>query len=102
VLVEMSTVAQAARVAGLTGGTHLPGILAGRMSRRVDVGGDFETHRSQTESVSVLFKLFDQTDGVLAQVPWGWTITGASFEVEWPGDPTVVNSHFGARRFAYN
>jgi putative transposase len=52
--------------------------------------------------VSVLFKLFDQTDGVLAQVPWGWTITGASFEVEWPGDPTVVNSHFGARRFAYN
>ncbi|CAG4934665.1 IS607 family element RNA-guided endonuclease TnpB [Acidithrix sp. C25] len=39
------------------------------------------------------------------KVPTGWTVTGASFEVEWPKDPQVasgIRSHFGARRFAYN
>ncbi|CAG4910498.1 hypothetical protein [Acidithrix sp. C25] len=39
------------------------------------------------------------------KVPTGWTVTGASIEVEWPKDPQVasgIRSHFGARRFAYN
>ncbi len=104
-LVEMSTVAQAARVAELTGGIHLPGESA--MSKRVDVEGDFEPHREATESVSVLFRLFhhDRDQGELIPVPTGWTVAGARFEVCWPDDSeraSLVRSHFGARRFAYN
>lgn len=104
-LVEMSTVAQAARVAELTGGVHLPGEKG--MSKRVDVGDDFESHRAVVESVSVLFKLFHHYGGrdKLTSAPTGWTVTGARFEVCWPDDPeraSLVRSHFGARRFAYN
>ena len=47
----------------------------------------------------MLFKLFDDEG---KQVPSGWSVTGARFEVEWPKGPSVVRSHFGARRFAYN
>ena len=75
------------------------------MSARVDVGDDFETHRSSVESVSVLFKLFGREGDDLVAVPSGWSVTGARFEVCWPDDPekaSLVRSHFGARRFAYN
>ncbi len=108
-LVEMRTVSQAARVAAATGGVHLAGspdrFGNPRMSRRVDVGPDFETQRAAVESVSVLFCLFAQTGETLSRVPSGWTVTGASFEVEWPREPeraSLVRSHFGARRYAYN
>ncbi|MHB1902655.1 MAG: IS607 family element RNA-guided endonuclease TnpB, partial [Ferrimicrobium sp.] len=47
---------------------------------------------------SVLFKLYDKAG---KPVPSGWTLTGATFEVEWPKE-SPINSHFGARRFAYN
>ena len=99
----MRTAAQAKRVAELTGGVHLEGVTS--MSARVDVGDDFETHRSSVESVSVLFKLFGREGGDLVAVPSGWSVTGARFEVCWPDDPekaSLVRSHFGARRFAYN
>lgn len=36
------------------------------------------------------------------RVPGGWVTRGFVFEVEWPSDPAVVRSHFGARRRAYN
>jgi hypothetical protein len=38
------------------------------------------------------------------EVPEGWVARGFSFEVEWPeGDrASVVRSHLGARRFAFN
>ena len=101
-LVELPTVAQAARVAAATGGRHLPGQEEGTMSRRVEAGGVFEARRPAVEAVSVLFKLFDDSGGEVVQVPSGWTVAGARFEVEWPADPSVVRSHFGARRFAYN
>ncbi|MEW2483740.1 IS607 family element RNA-guided endonuclease TnpB [Mycobacterium sp. NPDC049093] len=115
-IVGMRTRQQAATVAGITGGAH----LAGRpnrdgtptLSRYVDVGADFESHRAGVESVSVLFKLFNgDADGYAATgspgeaVPTGWVMTGAKFEVEWPTDPEragLVRSHFGARRFAFN
>ena len=35
-------------------------------------------------------------------VPDGWVARGFTFEVGWPGDPAVVHSHFGARRYAFN
>ncbi len=98
-IVEARTTGEAARIAGATGGEHLAGKEPGKLSRRVRVAGDFEVHRAVVETVTVLFKLFDD-DG--EQVPSGWSVTGASFEVEWPKDPCVVRSHFGARRFAYN
>ena len=98
-LVEARTVKEAARIAAATGGVHLPGKEPGTLSRRVRVLGDFEPHREAVELVTVLFKLFDD-DG--KPVPSGWSVTGARFEVEWPKDPSVVRSHFGARRFAYN
>lgn len=62
-IVGMRTRAQAAKVAAATGAAHLAGkpkpdgTLA--LSRYVDVGGDFEAHRSAVESVSVLFDLYD-------------------------------------------
>jgi putative transposase len=115
-IVGMRTRAQAARVAALTGGTHLAGKPkpdgTPRLSRYVDVGADFESHRGGVESVSVLFDLYDGgRDGYAAtgslgdQVPSGWTMTGAQFEVEWPTDPNrigLIRSHFGARRKAFN
>ncbi|BBX72420.1 hypothetical protein MSHI_03260 [Mycobacterium shinjukuense] len=62
-IVGMRTQAQAAKVAAATGGAHLAGKPkpdgAPRLSRYVDVGADFEAHRSAVESVSVLFELFD-------------------------------------------
>ena len=78
----MRTVAQVAKVAELTGGIHLEGVTS--MSARVDVGDDFETHRSSVESVSVLFKLFGREGDDLVAVPSGWSVTGARFEVCWP------------------
>jgi putative transposase len=36
------------------------------------------------------------------EIPDGWTARGFVFEVDWPPDPTVVWSHFGARRYAKN
>ena len=108
-IVEMRTVTQAQKVAAATGGVHLPGKPdsngASRLSRRVDVGADFEAHRVAVESVSVLFELFDDSGGALVEVPSGWMVTAAKFEVEWPAEEvrrTLVRSHFGARRFAFN
>jgi putative transposase len=108
-IVQMRTVAQATKVAAATGGVHLPGKPdkngMPRLSRRVDVGADFEAHRAAVESVSVLFTLFDDTGGELVEVPSGWMVTGAKFEVAWPTDEdrrALVRSHFGARRFAFN
>lgn len=89
----------------MTGGTHLPAKEEGKLSRRVDVGSDFETHRAAVESVSVLFKLFDVVDEELVEVPSGWRVTGAQFEVQWPSDSerrNLVTSHLGAPRFAFN
>ncbi|MHB1854438.1 MAG: IS607 family element RNA-guided endonuclease TnpB [Acidimicrobiales bacterium] len=97
-LVEMRTSAQAQRVAEATGCRRLPGNEQASLSRKVDVGCDLEAHRSAVEAVSVLFKVWDEGN----QVSSGWTITAAKFEVEWPKDPSVIRSHFGARRKAYN
>ncbi|MEJ7648619.1 MAG: IS607 family element RNA-guided endonuclease TnpB [Nakamurella sp.] len=109
-IVECPTVSGAARVAELTGGTQLPaktqptpGVV--KLSRRVDVGHDFEPHRAAVESVSLLFSLLDNTSGTEVPVASGWSVTAAKFEVAWPTDPEragLVRSHFGARRFAYN
>jgi len=108
-IVAMRTVAQAAKVAAVTGGAHLPGKLDENgtpgLSRRVDVGADFQTHRAAVEAVSVLFTLFDDHGGELVEVPSGWTVTAAKFEVQWPAETdraALVRSHFGARRFAFN
>lgn len=120
-LVRMHTTTQAARVAGLTGWAQLPGkpdkngACSGedtKPGRLVDAGGGFETQRAAVESVSVLFELFDGIavdyldSGVVGEpLPSGWMVTAAKFEVECPTDRTrcsLVNSHFGGRRFAYN
>jgi putative transposase len=115
-IVGMRTRAQAAKVAVLSGGARLPGkpkpdgTLG--LSRYVDVGADFEAQRAVVESVSVLFDLYDgEVTGYPAtgspgeQVPSGWTVTAAKFEVDWPTDPelcALIRSHFGARRKAFN
>jgi putative transposase len=74
-IVEMRTMTQAAKLAAATGGRQLPGDPdrsgTSRLSRRVDVGADFEVHRAATEAVSVLFTLFDDTTGQLVEVPSG-------------------------------
>jgi putative transposase len=115
-IVGMRTARQAARVAELTGGVHLPGRPnrdgMPTLSRLVDVGRDFEAHRQPVESVSVLFDLYDgDADGYAAtglpgqMLPTGWMVTAAKFEVEWPSEPErarLVRSHFGARRKAFN
>jgi putative transposase len=115
-IVALRTRAQAAKVADLTGGIQLRGKPkpdgTQLLSRYVDVGADFETHRAQVESVSVLFDLFDGDADVYARtgrpgepVGSGWMVTAAKFEVEWPTDPArraAVRSHFGARRKAFN
>jgi len=106
----MRTAAQAARIAADTGGTLLPGKPkrdgTPTLSRRVDVGADFEKHRATVEAVSVLFKLLDtDSAGELVEVASGWDLTVAQFEVCWPTDPAKaarVRSHFGARRKAFN
>ncbi len=99
VIVEARTVKEAARIAAGTGGVHLLAKEQGKLSRRVRLTGDFEAHRAAVEAVTVLFGLFTD-DGVPA--PSGWTVTGASFEVQWPREPPLVRSHFGARRYAHN
>lgn len=115
-IVALRTRGQAARVADATGGAQLPGkprpdgTVA--LSRYVDVGADFELHRAVVESVSVLFELYDGDAGSYvatgspgAQLPTGWMVTAAKFEVEWPTDEDrarLVRSHFGARRKAFN
>lgn len=104
-IVEMGSVAQAGRVATLTGGEHLAAKETGKPSRRVVLDGDFETHRVEVESVSVLFELYEVRDGEVVQVPSGWSLRGATFEVEWPKDEAraaLVRSHLGAPRFVYN
>jgi len=115
-IIRMRTRAQAARVAAMTGGAHLPSkpkpAGAPGLSRYVDVGADFEPNRAAVESVSVLFDLYNgDADGYAAtgspgeQVPSGWTLTAAKFEVDWPADPeqcALIRSHFGARRKAFN
>lgn len=112
----MRTRGLAARVAALTAGAQLPCKPkpdgTPRLSRYVAVGPDFEAHRAAVESVSVLFDLYDgdgagyaSTGGLGEQVPSGWMVTAAKFEVEWPTDPEragLVRSHFGARRKAFN
>jgi putative transposase len=82
------------------------------MSRFADVGPGLEAVRSAVELVSVLFTLHQGDAASWAatgepgpEVPSGWTVTAARFEVEWPSGPgrqALVRSHFGARRFAYN
>lgn len=115
-IVGLCTRGQAERVAGLTGGVQLPGKskLEGTrtLSRFVEVGPDFEVHRLAVESVSVLFELFDGDAASSAAcgspgaaVPTGWMVTASKFEVAWPTEPdraSLVRSHFGARRFAFN
>jgi putative transposase len=115
-IVGMRTRGQAERVTALTGGCHLGGkpkrVDTPTLSRYVDVGPDFEVHRQVVESVSVLFDLYDGDSGSYVasgspgeQVPTGWLVTAAKFEVGWPTDAeraALVRSHFGARRFAFN
>lgn len=112
----MRTGGQAARVAALTGGALLPGEPrrdgTSKLSRLVDVGGDFEVHRPVVESVSVLFDLYSgDAAGYAATgspgdpVASGWAVTAAKFEVEGPAEDErrrLVRSHFGARRKAFN
>ena len=95
-IVAMRTKAQAQRVAELTGGKII--LKDNKPTCKVSLSGDFEQYREDVESISVLFKLYDKAG---KPVPSGWTLTGATFEVEWPKD-SPINSHFGARRFAYN
>ncbi len=78
----MRTKAQAQKVADLTGGKVL--FDEGKPTRKVSLAGDFEQYRDALESVSVLFQLCDDAG---EKAPTGWTVTGASFEVEWPRDP---------------
>jgi putative transposase len=100
VIVQMRTKAQAARVAKITGGRLLHNDQ-GSPTNKVALD-DFEVHREAVESVSVLFRLFADDD---TELPSGWVLTGATFEVEWPKEPErrlLICSHFGARRFAKN
>jgi putative transposase len=100
VIVQMPTKAQASKVAKLTGGTVLSDKNA-KATTKVKLE-DFESHRSVIEGISVLFKLFSD-DGI--EVPSGWMLRGAVFEMEWPKEQerrSLIWSHFGARRFAKN
>jgi putative transposase len=100
----MLTFAQAAEVAKVTGWPRLKSEKdPSKFSRRLDAGDSFEIHRLAVEAVSVLFQMYEQvSDGLLREVPSGWQITAAKFEVEWPAAASAVSSHFGARRYAYN
>jgi len=100
VIVVMGTKAQAARVAALAGVVVLAD-NEGRPTAKVALD-DFDAQREAVESVSVLLRLFDDDS---TEVPSGWVVTGATFEVEWPREPerrSRIWSHFGARRFAKN
>lgn len=115
-LTRMRTKAQAEKVAALTGCAHLPGKPKPDesipLTRFVDTGPDFDAVRSAVESVSVLFSLYEGDAASWAEksepgpeVPSGWRVTAAKFEVDWPPDSeraSLIRSHFGARRFAYN
>ncbi len=115
-IARMRTCRQAAKVAELTGGVQLAGKPkpdgAQTLSRYVDVGADFESHRQVVESVSVLFDLYGgDADGYAAtgspgeSLSTGWLVRAAKFEVDWPTDPdraALVRAHFGARRKAFN
>ncbi len=94
-IVRMRSCAQAAKVPEATGGVQLAGKPkpdgTPTFSRYVEIGVDFEAHRPVVESVSVLFELYDgdansyaATGGPGAQLPSGWMVTAAKFEVEWP------------------
>ncbi len=99
-IVQMRTKDQAAKVAALSGRTVVLG-KDGKLTTKVEVK-DFEAHRSAIEKISVLFRLFND-DGI--EVPSGWTMRGAVFEVEWPREQerrSLIWSHFGARRFVKN
>ncbi len=112
----MRTCAQAGKVAEATGGCQLAGRPGkdgtATLSRWVDVGSDFEVHRGAVESVSTLFSLYSGdacgyagVGGLGTALPTGWTTTAAKFEVQWPAAPehrSVIRSHFGARRRAFN
>lgn len=112
----MRTKAQAEKVAALTGSTQLPGKPKPDgsipLTRFVDTGPDFEVVRAAVESVSVLFALHEGDAAYWAEkqepgpeVPSGWRTASVKFEVEWPAEPeraSLVRSHFGARRKAYN
>lgn len=115
-IVKPRTSTQARAIAAATGGTLLPGKprkdgTAGKPVL-VDIGSDFESVRPSIDAVTVLYQLFDgDTDSYLdtgspgQPTPTGWSVTGAQFEVCWPGDPeraSLIRSHFGARRKAYN
>ncbi len=96
----MRTKAQAQKVADLTGGQVISN--GAKPTIKGALPGDFEKYRSSVESVSVLFQLCDDAG---KSVPSGWTLIGATFEVEWPKDPQVasgIRSHFDTRHFAYN
>lgn len=95
-IIAMRTKAQAQQVAELTGGKII--FKDNKPTSKVSLPGGFEQYRKDVESVSVLFKLYDNAG---KPSPSRWTLTGATFEVEWPKNP-LINSHFGARRFAYN
>jgi hypothetical protein len=81
-IVQMPTKAQAAKVAKLTGWLVLCDDQ-GRPTTKVKLD-DFDAHREAVESVSVLFRCFDDHG---TEVPSGWVLTGATFEVEWPKEP---------------
>ena len=105
----MRTIAQAAKVAEVTGGVHLatkpPRDGCMGMSRCVAVGDGFESHRQRVESASVPFNLYRRDGDDLSQYPSGWSVTGAKFEVEWPSEAlrvSLIHSYFGARRKACN
>ena len=73
----MRTKVQAQKVSDLTGGKVL--LDDGKPTRKVALAGDFEQYRDALESVSVLFGLCDDTG---EKAPTGWTVTGASFELD--------------------
>ncbi|WP_211229592.1 IS607 family element RNA-guided endonuclease TnpB [Nakamurella lactea] len=113
---KLRTGKQARAVVAATGGVPIPAMprkdgTAGT-SVLVDIGPDFGAVRSAIDTVTVLYLLFDgDADSYLAtgnpglRVPTGWAVTGAQFEVCWPEDPeraSLIRSHFGARRKAYN
>jgi len=81
-IVQMRTKTQAARVVELTGGSVLCDDQ-GRTTAKVALD-NFDAHREAVESVSVLFRCFDDQG---TEVPSGWVLTGATFEVEWPRGP---------------
>ncbi len=85
--VEARTAKAAARIAAASGGVHPPAQAPGKLSRRVRLTGDFEAHRAAVEAVTVWFGLCTD-DG--APAPSGWTVTGASFEVQWPKESPPV------------